>query len=117
MRAAVKWFHSPDQDLEVFVPEDPGDAGALVQIFAGPQGTQSEESFDVVVCTPRFLNRRVQQSGPLVGRHYLIVEGWDWPMIRAYLTQAVESEEAPTWEDLGIKLGRIGKWEFEDYQP
>jgi hypothetical protein len=33
------------------------------------------------------------------------------------LTRAVESEEAPTWPELAIKIGRIGKWEFEDYRP
>jgi hypothetical protein len=29
----------------------------------------------------------------------------------------VESEEAPTWAELAAKVGRIGKWEFEDYHP
>ncbi len=117
MRAAVRRFHSPDADLDTYVPDDPEDAGALVQIMAGPEGKPGEESFDVVVCTPRWLDRWVREDGPLIGRHHLVVERWDWARIRLYLTDAVESEEAPTWPELGVRIGRIGKCEFDDYRP
>jgi len=87
-----------------------------------PQGAMrplifTPERFDVVVCTPRWLDRWIREDGPLIGRHHLIVERWDAARIRLYLTEAVESEEAPTWPELGVKIGRIGKWEFEDYRP
>lgn len=116
MRAVVHRFHSPDADLESFVPQDPKDVGLLVQIMAGPQGKEGAESFDVVVCTPRWLARRVQE-GPVIGRHHLIIERWDDTVVRRYLTDVVESQEAPTWSELAVKIGRIGKWEFEDYRP
>lgn len=117
MRAVVHGFHSPDADLETFVPEDPEDVSLLVQIMAGPEGKQGEESFDVVVCTPRWLAQRVREEGPIIGRDHLIVERWDTTRVRRYLTDAVESHEAPTWPELAAKIGRIGKWEFEDYRP
>jgi Immunity protein 8 len=116
MRASVRRLHSPDADLGTYVPEDPEDVGILVQIMAGPADGSGEESFDVVVCTPRWLKRWVQDEGPLLGRHHLVVEQYDAARVRLYLTSAVESEEAATWPDLALKIGRIGKWEFEDYR-
>lgn len=116
MKARVRRFHSPDADLNRYVPDDPEDVGLLVQIMAGPEDSQGEESFDVVVCTPRWLDRWVRADGPLIGRHHLIVERWDPPRVRLHLIEAVESLEAPTWPELAAKIGRVGKWEFEDYQ-
>lgn len=116
MRATVRRFHSPDVDLEPYVPDDPLDFGLLVQVMVGPAEGPGEESFDVVVCTPRWLERRVREDGPLSGRHHLIMERYDFARVRLYLTEAVESQEASTWAELAHKLARIGKWEFEDYQ-
>jgi hypothetical protein len=47
----------------------------------------------------------------------LVIERWDASRIRLFLTEVVESEEAPTWRELATKIGRIGRWEFEDYGP
>lgn len=116
IRAALRRFHSPDVDLETYIPDDPGDVGVLVQVMAGPADGPGEESFDVVVCTPRWLERRVRNEGPLVGRHHLIVERYDAARIWVFLTDAIESVEAETWSDLASKIGRVGMWEFEDYQ-
>jgi Immunity protein 8 len=117
VRAGVRRFHSPDAELDFYVPEDSEDVGLLVQMMVGPAGKPGEESFDVLVCTPRWLDRRVREGGPLIGCHHLVIERWDAARIRHYLTDAVESEEAPTWPELAIKISRIGKWEFEDYRP
>jgi hypothetical protein len=117
VRAVVRRFHSPDADLDRYVPDDPEDVGLLVQLMVGPAGKPGEESFDLVVCTPRRLDRWVREDGPLIGRHHLVVERGDAARIRLFLTEAVESEEALTWPELATKIGRIGKWEFEDYRP
>jgi hypothetical protein len=110
-------LHSPDVDLESFEPEDPENVGILIQMIVGPADGPGEESFDVVVCTTRWLERWVQEEGPLVGRHHLIVDRFDRRRIGGFLTEAVESEEARTWPELALRIGRLGKWEFEDYQP
>jgi hypothetical protein len=59
----------------------------------------------------------LREEGLLEGRHHLIVERYDAPRIRLYLTGAVEAEETPTCRDLAPRIGRLGRWEFEDYQP
>lgn len=83
--------------------------------MVGPAEGSSEESFDVIVCTPRWLERCVRQEGPLLGCHHLIMEKYDVARMRIFLTNEIESIKAPTWHELASKIGRIGKWEFEDY--
>jgi hypothetical protein len=117
MKAKIKSFHSPDVDLATFWPDDPEDVGFLLQVLAGPADSPAEESFDLMVVTPRRLGRETRENGPLIGRHHLIVHRYDWGEIRAFLTRLFEAEIAPTWEELGTRLGRIGYWEFEDYTP
>lgn len=117
MRATVHRLHSPDVDLDAYSPQDPADVGVLVQIMAGPEGRPGEESFDLIVCTPRWLERAVQRDGPTVGRHHLLIARWDAGEVRSFLTAAVQAEQAPTWQELAARIGRIGRWEFEDYQP
>jgi hypothetical protein len=58
-------------------PGRPEDVGLLVQVLAGPADGHGEESFDVVVCTPRRLGRWAAEDGHMIGRHHLIVERFD----------------------------------------
>lgn len=117
MKAKVRSINSPDTEPEDFRPPDPEDVSILIQVFAGPEDDIGEEMFTVQVVTPKALGRWVAQNGPLVGRHYVMVEEWNWPRIRDFLVRAFERQEAPTWDVLGDRLGRIGHWEFEDYAP
>jgi hypothetical protein len=117
MKANLRDFHSPDADLETFVPEDPTDVEVLVQMMAGPADGPGDESFDVVVISVTALGRLVHSRGPIIGRHYLIVREWAWPKVKRYLMDQVETVEGLTWSDIAPRLGRIGRWEFEDYMP
>lgn len=98
------------------MPLDPSDVGESLMVIVGPVNGPGEESFQLTVWTPRWLQREVDSSGPLVGRHYVIVSSWDWPTIEDFLRRAFEREEADDWAALGERLGRIGFWEFEDYR-
>lgn len=116
MKAKVHRFHSPDCDLDTFVPGDAEDVGILVQIIAGPFDGPGEESFDVLVLTPRWLSRWIEERGPLVGRHHLFVNHFDWAVVRTILVEAVERESAASWTELGDRISRLARWEFEDYR-
>jgi immunity protein 8 of polymorphic toxin system len=118
MKAIVRRFHSPDAlDLDNYVPDDPEDDAILLQVMVGSADVPGEESFDVLVCTPRWLEREVKAKGPLIGRHYLIVEATNYPGVRRFLTKIIENQMAGNWEELANRVGRIGMWEFEDYVP
>ena len=116
MRAQVKRLHTPDADsLASFVPEREDDFSLLVQIMVGPEDDEGEESFDLEVVTPKELARRVARTGPICGRHYLIVNRFDPHQIQLWIEKAVSSCAGRNWEEITRKLSRIGRWEFEDY--
>lgn len=116
IRASVRSFHSPDiDDLDAYVPVDSENFSFLLQIFIGPRGGEGEESFDTVVCTPRALEERCEAEGVVFGRHLTIVKRYDFSRLRRAIEDYVEKCEAASWSELAVKLGRIGKWEFEDY--
>jgi hypothetical protein len=114
MKATIHSIHSPDaHDLEQYQPSS--DAFSIfLQILIGPADGAGEESFDLEVCSPRWLEKQVL---PMFGRHLLIAASFDFPAIRRFLETTVAEMESDTWEGLALKLGRIGHWEFEDYEP
>lgn len=120
MKATIRQFHSPDADLDTYVSADPADDALLVQMLIGPadedRDSDSAESFDVLVCTPRWLAREASTHGPTVGRHHLVVDSLEIPIALEFLRARVAEATAPTWHELALQLGRIGKWEFEDYR-
>lgn len=115
MRAVIKDMHSPDIDITSEQVGDSTDFGLLLQLKIGPLDAPGEESFDVIVCTPAWISRQVEEQGPLIGRHHLIVNTYDLRKIIRYLKGRVEALEAETWPALAEKIGRLGRWEFEDY--
>jgi len=117
VRAALKGFHSPDVDLESYSPAEPGCFMFLLQVFFGPEDRGVENSFDVIVCTPAWLECEVGRRGILDGRHHLIVEKFDLDTIRAFLTEYAENATGDSWDEVAARLSRLGRWEFEDYQP
>ena len=117
MTAQIKRLHSPDvYDLVTYVPS-PGDKfGFLLQMIVGPDGEDSEESFDLTVCTPSWLAEKLGPSELLIGRHYLLIHRYEYPRLKRFLMDYCAKCEGQSWTEVAEKLGRIGKWEFEDYR-
>lgn len=117
IKPEVRAFHSPDvDDLEGHRPSD-SDFAFLLQMFVGPEGGEGEEAFDVQVVTPAWLERRFSGDGLASGEGRLVVFGYDWPRMEAYLRQRVASCTGNDWQEVARKLSRFSHWEFEGYQP
>lgn len=114
MKAELRAIESPDADLQMGILKD-RDAIAI-RFLAGPRGTASEESFDLLVCTPRWIADQVKLTGLIHGRHKIIVDRIDLDAVAQYLRGYVAGLDEPTWPELAAKLSRIGMWEFEDYR-
>jgi len=113
--ADLKRLHSPDVDyLEQFSPNGP--FGILVQAMVGPAGGEGEESFDIVVCTPEWFAQKMT-SAVVPGRHFLFVRSYNYDALVSYLREYCNSLRGSSWRSIAEKVGRIGKWEFEDYVP
>ncbi len=117
MHAKLRYLHSPDvPDMATYTPEDPTHFSILVQAMVGPRGEQGEESFDFIVCTPRWLEATLSQDGFVFGRHYLIVPRYDYYLIWQAIEDLCNRTDGPDWTTIANKLGRYGQWEFEDYR-
>ncbi|MCP9619254.1 hypothetical protein FOH10_14380 [Nocardia otitidiscaviarum] len=114
MKAELKAINSPDADLQPGSLE--GRDAIAVQFLAGLRGMEGEESFDLLVCTPRWIAEQVNRTGWIVGRHKLIVDRIDLDAVTQYLRGYIAGLDEPSWPELAAKLGRIGMWEFEDYR-
>ncbi|PZG16626.1 Imm8 family immunity protein [Nonomuraea aridisoli] len=50
-----------------------------------------------------------------IGRHWLFVPELRPAEVAKWLSDQIAVLEAPTWTELAEKIGRVGEWEFEDY--
>ena len=118
MRARLKLLHSPDvSDLATWMPDDEAVFGFLLQVMIGPSDEEGAESFDIIVCSPRWLERDISDTGIRSGEHLLIMTRYDHRLLLRYLERRVHSCEAPTWSELAKQLSRFGSWEFDGYCP
>jgi hypothetical protein len=118
MKAELKRLHSPDaDDLRTFKPSDPANFGLFVEAMVGPAGEDSSESFDIMVCTPAWLGERVEREGPMIGLHHIIVPAYDYDALFNVVQSFCAGCDGDTWNAVGEKVGRLGRWEFDDYRP
>ncbi len=113
----LKSLHSPDVgDLKSYVPEDEDCFGFLLTAMIGAPGEKGEEAFDIMVCSPMWILRNRKPSDILVGRHYLIMQEYNFERLVSFIQKFCRSCSGNTWAEIANKLSRLGRWEFEDYQ-
>ncbi len=116
LQVELKGLHSPDGDWRDFRPDEGDCFGFFLQAMVGPSGVLSEESFDFTVCTPKWLQIRCREQGPLWGHGLLIVDGYDPAKIETEIRKLIARCAGETWEQCAAGLSRFGHWEFADYQ-
>jgi len=115
IRASLKGLHSPDiSDLESFSPEYEDSFGFLLQAFFGPEASAGEEAFDMIVCTPKWIEQELGE-GVLVGKNHLIVARYDFRVIHTFLSSYARKCTGSSWDEVAAQLSQLGKWEFENY--
>lgn len=116
MKAELRRLHSPDVlDLVSWTPSEK-DFGVLIQLMVGPLCGQGEESFDVTVCTVAWLADRVMRARMLDLRHHVLVQAYDYHALESFFRKRVSNCSGASWPEVAAHVGRIGKWEFEDYR-
>jgi hypothetical protein len=102
-------------DLENYRPDNYENFSFLVTVTVGPKGEIGGELFDIDVCTPKWLLDH-QSDNAILGKGKLIVFRCDMKMILARIKGLFEGCSGKDWNEIAIKLSRIGHWEFEDYK-
>lgn len=117
MRAEIKSYDSSDiEDFFTYQPEDPLVFAFSLNFTIGPVGQTGADNFEVIVVTPDFLRSQYSGSNCYFLRHYLLVKEYNFSTILALMTTYVNSLDAASWEELVVKIGRVARWEFEDYR-
>lgn len=122
MRARLFFLFSPDVDpIEDYRPDRPEHVGVFVQAMIGPETDQAQdqgyESFDFLVCTPRWLAEDLGEKPYLFGRGHLIVPRYDYALVVAAIQRICRESIGPDWGAVASKLNRYGRWEFDEYTP
>lgn len=115
MKASLRSLSSFDvEDLATWRPKA-SSWSIGIRIVAGPDEGPGDESFDLTICSVEWVEENVAKHGAFEGRHHLIVGGFQWSSIEAYVTRRVTACSGSTWDEVAQQLGRFAYWEFEDY--
>lgn len=116
VRPILRRLHSPDLlDMQNDTPDDVESFCILVQAMIGSESSLGEESFNFIVCTIDKVAATLQKEGFLFGRHYLMVEYYNYQVIFDVIDSLCNRVSGSSWQEVAEKLGRYGHWEFEDY--
>lgn len=116
-QAVLKGLHSTDiANVETYQPHEGDNFGLVLRAMVGPMGVEGEESFDITVCTPKWLMERHGTSEVLLGLHKLIVFKYDYLGLRKFIEKYLMRCSGDTWGEIAQKVSLLGQWEFEGYR-
>lgn len=117
MNAELKRVHSPDiYNLKSYQPECSDSFCFLLQAMIGPAGEDGEESFDVEVCTPKWIESNLEINDVIIGVHYLIVREYSYKKLIHSIEKFLLSCSGPSWGEVAKKVSKLGFWEFEAHK-
>lgn len=109
-------FLFAEESFEAFAPETPHNFHVLASLTIGYEGEAGGSDYSVGICTPTWLNHHIQKTGPLSGRHLLVVNRFDAEEIRSAIKEIIAQCERENYTETNAMLGRFFAWEFEDFQ-
>jgi hypothetical protein len=77
---------------------------------------EGEESFEFVVCTPRWFDAQPFEKGFAWPRHHLFLKRLDYATVERAIGDVVRRAEGEDWSSVASQIARYGGWEFEDYR-
>ena len=105
------------RSMELHVPTEEGMRSGWVRLYVGPSGGPGEESFDIFVCTPDWLEQEVAERGHRWGRSMLVVAQFDLVEVEKIVKARVATIDGADWSEVARRLALLADWEFQDYRP
>jgi len=94
--------------LEKYQPHDETNFSFLLQIMVGVRGEDGEESFDAIVCTPKWIFSNLKKKDLLFGYHHLIVQEYDYALMVAKIKKFIGNLGSRDWKDVAEKMSYSG---------
>jgi hypothetical protein len=117
MKSEIKQILAESEEFnQNFCPEDIYNFNFLLRILVGAKGEKGEESFDVEVCTPKWIENNLNDSDVMIGRHKIIMKEYNYKILKNMVLKLFESKEGNNWKNIAEYLSRYAYWEFEDYK-
>lgn len=114
--AELKDLYCTDiDDMEVYQPENPDSFAIYVQAMIGIKGGDGYESFDIQVCTPKWMDENYGREDVRTGQHLLIVKEYNYRRLVRFIENYLMHCSGNDWQEIAEKVGQLGRWEFENY--
>ena len=115
MKAEIKdYSRTGNEDLSSYEPEDKQVFMFTLLLSIGVKGQEGADFFEVDVVSPGYLEQL--NRPPFFIRHTILAINYDVPTVVALITKYVDGLEEESWEKLVNKIGRMARWEYEDYR-
>lgn len=116
-RPTLKGIDFGAEDLNTYTPQMPHNFCVWLTLAIGPEDEESSDLFQVAICSVTWLAHQLSINSAYVLRHMILVESFDFELIKNTVGEIIENAERPSWEESVQILCRYFAWEFEDYQP
>jgi hypothetical protein len=89
----------------------------MVEATIGTEDSTAADVFHFVVVGPDWFAQNPPGKGFRWGRHYLIVDRWDYEVVRRAISDLCAHTEGEGWSEVANRLASFGDWEFDGYRP
>jgi hypothetical protein len=120
VHAELKGLSSSDVDMPSFIPDVEGLFGFWCHAEIGPWNEEGSDLFQFCVCSPLWLASQMSDGKspePMFGQDLIIMNEYDFGKVFALIDRYLARCTGESWSEIAPKIGRVGSWEFEDYQP
>ena len=118
LKPVIKAIVSPNiEDLPDYSPEEEDNFGFLLQLLIGLENEQGMESFQIIVCTPKWFAERYAKDSFVLARNHVMVFNYDYNALIDFINLNVRNSRGESWQEIANKLSRFAYWEFENYNP
>ncbi len=114
--AKITSIYSPWTDhFETYEPEQAANFGLGVHFFLSFKGEDYGDRFALFVCTPAWIEKRLEKDSFVSGANTLIVPKYDFSQISAYINKLVERFNENDFLAIARKIHGFAEWEGWDY--
>lgn len=114
MKSEIKSLFSPDvEDLENYIPEEKDNFCLLLMLLVGPQHLEGEESFEILLYTPKYLIENNKEKDIVFGHSHLLVQEYNYERLLETLKNNFEIY-GEDWYKIALVFDRYSMWDFGD---